>query len=144
MPFSQQTWSGQGITPLRTQNRVGEIIAASIDSFGDSMSAGIEKFARRKEENKRKAAAADGMTKAFVNLGILDKDDAKLMSFDELTAFGQMAPQLLQKKKEQQQQSFLSNYAQAQQPQQVTEQVDFGPQIQEAQAGLDQAVVSVW
>lgn len=144
MPFSQQSYTGQGIVQQNVTPRAGEIIGASLANMGQSIGAGIEKFAQRKKEqellDKKQAEQADAMRGILTKFDLITPQQAKVMGYHELEQYSAYAPMLIAQKKEQQQQSFLSNYAQAQQPQQVTEDVDFGPQIQEAQGNLDAAI----
>ena len=53
MPFSQQSYTGQGIQQHYEQNRAGDIIGASLRDFGSSMGKGIEKFANNKSQAKK-------------------------------------------------------------------------------------------
>lgn len=144
MPFSQQSYTGQGIVQQNVTPRAGEIIGASLANMGQSIGSGIEKFAQRREERaeleKRQSGASKGMRDVLVNLGLMTKEQANSKGFEELLQISSAAPQLIAKQREQQQQSFLSNYAQAQQPQQVTEDVDFSPQLAQAQGELDRTV----
>jgi hypothetical protein len=133
MPFSQQTWSGQGMRGPSVTPQGGAIIGASIADAGKSIGQGIAEY-------KRRAGASKGMREAMVNLGLLEKDQANSMGFDELLAYSQNAPSLLAKQKEAQFGEVLSSYQQSRQPQSVSEQVDFGPQIEQAQSELGQAV----
>ena len=142
MPFSPQTYQGQGIVQQNVTPRAGEIIGQSLANFGQSIGSGIAANQERKEALKRQAGAADGMRKSLINLGLLEKDEATSMGFNELMAFSEAAPQMLAQKREQQRGDFFSRYYGAQQPQQVTEQVDFAPQVAEAQSSLDQAIAA--
>jgi hypothetical protein len=142
MPFSQQSYAGQGIVQM--DPRAGEFIGASLAnmgaSIGQSIGQGLQQRGQRNEEAKRKAGASKGMREAMVNLGLLEKDQANSMGFDELLSFSQNAPSLLAKQKEEQFGEVLSSYQQAKQPQSVSEQVDFGPQIERAESELGQAI----
>ena len=133
MPFSQQTWSGQGMRGPSVTPQGGAIIGASIADAGKSLGQGIAEY-------KRRAGASKGMREAMVNLGLLEKDQANSMGFEELLSYSQNAPALMAKQQEAQFGEVLSSYQQARQPQSVAEQVDFGPQIERAQSELGQAV----
>jgi len=52
MPFSQQSYTGQGIVQQNVTPRAGEIIGASLANMGASIGAGIEKFTQRRQEAK--------------------------------------------------------------------------------------------
>jgi len=135
MPFSQQSYTGQGIVQM--DPRAGEFIGANLANMGASIGKSIGQGIA---EYKRRAGASKGMREAMVNLGLLDKDRANSMGFDELLSFSQNAPSLLAKQKEEQFGEVLSSYQQAKRPQSVSEQVDFGPQIERAESELGQAI----
>ena len=144
MPFSQQSYAGQGITQM--DPRAGEFIGASLANMGagvgQSIGQGLQQRGQRNEEAKRRAGASKGMREAMVNLGLLEKDQANSMGFEELLSYSQNAPALIAKQQEAQFGEVLSSYQQARQPQSVSEQVDFGPQIAQTQSALGQAVQS--
>ena len=119
--------------------RAGEFIGATLANMGASVGKSIGQGIA---EYKRRAGASKGMREAMVNLGLLDKDRANSMGFDELLSFSENAPSLLAKQKEAQFGEVLSSYQQAKQPQSVSEQVDFGPQIERAESELGQAIQS--
>jgi len=52
MPYSQQTWSGQGMRGPSVAPMGGQIIASSLANMGQSIGAGIEKFQQAKGEAK--------------------------------------------------------------------------------------------
>lgn len=69
MPFSQQSYTGQGIVQQNVTPRVGEIIGTSLANFGQSIGAGIEKFAQRKSQaqtlRKKLAGFGDELGQAY-------------------------------------------------------------------------------
>jgi len=54
MAFSQQTYTGQGIVQPTERSRVGEFLGAGLAGLGQSIGMGIEKFAERKGEMKKR------------------------------------------------------------------------------------------
>jgi hypothetical protein len=121
MAFSQQSYAGQGIVQPMAIPSGAPALAAGIQQFGAGVSKIIDAYANKKAEDKRKAGVVDGLTKAFTQMGVLDSDAAKTMSYDELVSYGQLLPQLLQQQTTQQQAGFLSEYLDMQQPQSVAE-----------------------
>jgi hypothetical protein len=52
MPFSQQTYTGQGIVQPTERSRVGEFLGAGLAGLGAGIGEGIKKFRQDKEEAK--------------------------------------------------------------------------------------------
>ena len=121
MAFSQQSYAGQGIVQPMAIPSGAPALAAGIEKFGSGVSKIIDAYANKKAEDKRKAGVVDGLTKAFTQMGVLDSDAAKTMSYDELVTYGQFLPQLVQQQAAQQQQGFMADAFTASQPQMVEE-----------------------
>lgn len=63
MPFSQQTYTGQGIVQPTERSRVGEFLGAGLAGLGAGIGEGIKKFRQDKEEAKELRAALPGLAK---------------------------------------------------------------------------------
>jgi hypothetical protein len=136
MPFSQQTYTGQGIVQPTERSRVGELLGAGFAGLGQSIGRGIEKFAERKEEMKKREQFKKGTITALTALGA-DADLLKGMEASELAAYAQMYPEIQAQREREEAQGFYSEMLRAYQPQQVEK--DFGPQISAAEQRLIEA-----
>lgn len=136
MPFSQQTYTGQGIVQPTERSRVGEFLGAGLAGLGQSIGRGIEKFAERKEEMKKREQFKKGTIAALTALGA-DADLLKGMEATELAAYAQMYPEIAAQREREEVQGFYSDILTAYQPQQVER--DFGPQISAAEQRLIEA-----
>jgi hypothetical protein len=136
MPFSQQTYTGQGIVQPTERSRVGEFLGAGLAGLGQSIGRGIEKFAERKEEMKKREQFKKGTITALTALGA-DADLLKGMEATELAAYAQMYPEIVAQQQREEAQGFYSEMLTAYQPQQVER--DFGPQISAAERRLQEA-----
>lgn len=129
MAFSQQSYTGQGIVQPTERSRVGELFGAGFAGLGSGIGQGIEKFAQRKEEMKKREQFKKGTITALTALGA-DADLLKGMEATELAAYAQMYPQIAEGE-------FYSELAEARQKRDVP--VDFAPQIDAAEARLQRA-----
>jgi len=129
MAFSQQSYTGQGIVQPTERSRVGELFGAGFAGLGSGIGQGIEKFAQRKEEMKKREQFKKGTITALTALGA-DADLLKGMEATELAAYAQMYPQISEGK-------FYSELTGAMQPEDVS--VDFARQIDAAEARLQRA-----
>ena len=136
MPFSQQTYTGQGIVQPTERSRVGEFLGAGLAGLGQSIGRGIEKFAERKEEMKKREQFKKGTITALTALGA-DADLLKGMEASELAAYAQMYPEIQAQREREEAQGFYSEMLRAYQPQQVAR--DFGPDISAAEQRLIEA-----
>jgi hypothetical protein len=136
MAFSQQTYTGQGIVQPTERSRVGEFLGAGLAGLGQSIGRGIEKFAERKEEMKKREQFKKGTITALTALGA-DADLLKGMEASELAAYAQMYPEIQAQREREEAQGFYSEMLRAYQPQQVEK--DFGPQISAAEQRLIEA-----
>jgi len=136
MAFSQQTYTGQGIVQPTERSRVGELLGAGFAGLGQSIGRGIEKFAERKEEMKKREQFKKGTITALTALGA-DADLLKGMEASELAAYAQMYPEIQAQREREEAQGFYSEMLRAYQPQQVEK--DFGPQISAAEQRLIEA-----
>src|SRR6056300_1880101 len=64
MPFSPQSYTGQGIVQQTERSRVGELFGQGLAGLGEGLGKGIEKFALNKkaEKDKQEAIANKGKT----------------------------------------------------------------------------------
>jgi hypothetical protein len=129
MAFSQQSYTGQGIVQPTERSRVGEFLGEGLAGLGAGIGQGIEKFAQRKEEMKKREQFKKGTITALTALGA-DADLLKGMEATELAAYAQMYPQISEGK-------FYSELTEARQKRDVP--VDFAPQIDAAEARLQRA-----
>lgn len=136
MAFSRQTYTGQGIVQPTERSRVGEFLGAGLAGLGQSIGRGIEKFAERKEEMKKREQFKKGTIAALTALGA-DADLLKGMEATELAAYAQMYPEIAAQREREEAQGFYSDLLTAYQPQQVER--DFGPQISAAERRLQEA-----
>ena len=136
MAFSQQTYTGQGIVQPTERSRVGEFLGAGLAGLGQSIGRGIEKFAERKEEMKKREQFKKGTITALAALGA-DEDLMKGMEATELAAYAQMYPEIAAQREREEAQGFYSDMLTAYQPQQVER--DFGPDISAAEQRLIEA-----
>lgn len=136
MAFSQQTYTGQGIVQPTERSRVGEFLGAGLAGLGQSIGRGIEKFAERKEEMKKREQFKKGTIAALTALGA-DADLLKGMEATELAAYAQMYPEIAAQREREEAQGFYSDMLTAYQPQQVAR--DFGPDISAAEQRLIEA-----
>lgn len=136
MAFSQQTYTGQGIVQPTERSRVGEFLGAGLAGLGQSIGRGIEKFAERKEEMKKREQFKKGTITALAALGA-DEDLMKGMEATELAAYAQMYPEIAAQREQEEAQGFYSDMLTAYQPQQVAR--DFGPDISAAEQRLIEA-----
>jgi len=136
MAFSQQTYTGQGIVQPTERSRVGEFLGAGLAGLGQSIGRGIEKFAERKEEMKKREQFKKGTITALTALGA-DADLLKGMEASELAAYAQMYPEIQAQREREEAQGFYSEMLRAYQPQQVAR--DFGPDISAAEQRLIEA-----
>lgn len=139
MAFSQQSYAGQGIVQPMAIPTGAPALAAGIEKFGSGVSKIIDAYANKKAEDKRKAGVVDGLTKAFTQMGVLDSDAAKTMSYDELVTYGQFLPQLVQQQAAQQQQGFMADAFTASQPQMVEEPLVDNQMIEAARQRRNEA-----
>lgn len=63
MPFSQQTYTGQGIVQPTERSRVGEFLGAGLAGLGAGIGEGIKKFQQNKEEAKELRSSLPGLAK---------------------------------------------------------------------------------
>lgn len=136
MAFSRQTYTGQGIVQPTERSRVGEFLGAGLAGLGQSIGRGIEKFAERKEEMKKREQFKKGTIAALTALGA-DADLLKGMEATELAAYAQMYPEIAAQREQEEAQGFYSDMLTAYQPQQVAR--DFGPDISAAEQRLIEA-----
>jgi hypothetical protein len=136
MAFSQQTYTGQGIVQPTERSRVGEFLGAGLAGLGQSIGRGIEKFAERKEEMKKREQFKKGTITALAALGA-DEDLMKGMEAAELAAYAQMYPEIAAQREREEVQGLYSDMLTAYQPQQVAR--DFGPDISAAEQRLIEA-----
>tara|TARA_S200002703_G_scaffold153273_1_gene154659 strand:+ start:1349 stop:2779 length:1431 start_codon:yes stop_codon:yes gene_type:complete len=129
MAFSQQSYTGQGIVQPTERSRVGEFLGEGLAGLGEGIGQGIEKFAQRKEEMKKREQFKKGTITALTALGA-DADLLKGMEATELAAYAQMYPQISEGK-------FYSELTEARQKRDVP--VDFAPQVDAAEARLQRA-----
>jgi len=115
---------------------VGEFLGAGLAGLGQSIGRGIEKFAERKEEMKKREQFKKGTITALTALGA-DADLLKGMEATELAAYAQMYPEIAAQREREEAQGFYSDLLTAYQPQQVER--DFGPQISAAERRLQEA-----
>jgi len=139
MAFSRQSYTGQGIVQPMAIPSGAPALAAGIQQFGSGVSKIIDAYANKKAEDKRKAGVVDGLTKAFTQMGVLDSDAAKTMSYDELVSYGQFLPQLIQQQAEQQQQGFMVDAFTASQPQMIEEPLVTNQMIEAARQRRNEA-----
>ena len=81
----------------------GQLLAQGLSQFGSGIGSGIQARQERLDSLKKQNAASKGLRQAFVNLGLMERDEAENLSFEALTAFGTQAPSLLQQPLRQQQ-----------------------------------------
>ncbi len=118
MAFSPQTYTGQGIVqPTESDVSLSRHIKASHIGSG-SIGRGIEKFAERKEEMKKREQFKKGTIAALTALGA-DADLLKGMEATELAAYAQMYPEIAAQREREEAQGFYSDMLTAYQPQQV-------------------------
>jgi hypothetical protein len=159
MPFSQQTYTGQGIVQPTERSRVGELLGAGIAGLGAGIGEGIKKFRQDKEEAKELRAnlklfrktipeenreafdatieagsLADlkGLKRGILEMGALELQELKKQEAKEALTAKKFARQTMEEEGK-----MYSDMLQAFQPQQV--QRDFGPEITAAEKRLMQA-----
>jgi hypothetical protein len=115
---------------------VGEFLGAGLAGLGQSIGRGIEKFAERKEEMKKREQFKKGTITALAALGA-DEDLMKGMEAAELAAYAQMYPEIAAQREREEVQGLYSDMLTAYQPQQVAR--DFGPDISAAEQRLIEA-----
>ena len=112
MAFSQQSYQGQGIATQNVTPRAGEIIGAALADAGRSVASGYADY-------KRMSGASKGMRMTLEKLGLLSKEEADSMGFNELLEVSRNAPALMQQQVQEQQQGFIGDAFQASQPQMI-------------------------
>jgi len=77
MPFSQQTYTGQGIVQPTERSRVGELLGAGFAGLGAGIGEGIKKFQQNKEEAKELRANLKRL-RSFIPKEQQDEFDAQV------------------------------------------------------------------
>lgn len=159
MPFSQQTYTGQGIVQPTERSRVGEFLGAGLAGLGAGIGEGIKKFRQDKEEAKELRAnlklfrktipeeereAFDATIEAGsladlrgLKRGILEMGAFELQELQKQEAEEALAAKKFARQKSQQEGQFYADYFGMREPQQV--QRDFGPDISAAEQRLIEA-----
>ena len=132
MAFSPQSYQGQGIVQQNVTPRGGEIIGASLANAGQSIAQGFLDY-------KRRSGASKGMRTTLEQLGLLTKEEAESMGFNELMEVSRNAPALLQQQTEQQQQAFISGVFDSSQPQMIEEPLVTNQMIEAARQRRNEA-----
>jgi len=132
MPYSQQSYQGQGIVTQNVTPRGGEIIGAALADAGRSISQGVMDY-------KRRSGASKGMRMTLEQLGLLSKEEADSMGFAELLEYSKNTPALLQQMTQEQEQGFMRDAFAASQPQMVEDQLVNNQMIEAARMRRDQA-----
>ena len=132
MPYSQQSYQGQGIVTQNVAPRGGEIIGAALADAGRSISQGVMDY-------KRRSGASKGMRMTLEQLGLLSKEEAESMGFAELLEYSKNTPALLQQMTQEQEQGFMRDAFAASQPQMVEDQLVSNQMIEAARMRRDQA-----
>lgn len=159
MPFSQQTYTGQGIVQPTERSRVGEFLGAGLAGLGAGIGEGIKKFRQDKEEAKELRAnlklfrktipeeereafdatieagsLADlkGLKRGILEMGAFELQELKKQEAEEALATKKFARQ-----KSEQESQFYADYFGMREPQQVRR--DFGPDISAAEQRLIEA-----
>jgi len=159
MPFSQQSYTGQGIVQQNVTPRAGEIIGASLANMGQSIGAGIEKFTQRRQEAKelrgeltklaqfvpkeeKDEFLAQVETGSLGDLkglqrGIYQQAALKSMQLEQAAQEERIATSQQARAQNDQLANFLGGYMQASQPQSVdVSKTDYSQQIQEQERNI--------
>lgn len=159
MPFSQQTYTGQGIVQPTERSRVGELLGAGIAGLGAGIGEGIKKFQQNKEEAKELRANLKRL-RSFIpkeqqdefdaqveagslsdlrglKRGILERGELELQQLRKQEAEEQLATRKFARQTMEEEGKLYRDYFGMMQPQQVEE--DFGPQISAAERRLQEA-----
>ena len=132
MPYSQQSYQGQGIVTQNVTPRGGEIIGAALADAGRSISQGVMDY-------KRRSGASKGMRMTLEQLGLLSKEEAESMGFAELLEYSKNTPALLQQMTQEQEQGFMRDAFAASQPQMVEDQLVNNQMIEAARKRVNEA-----
>jgi hypothetical protein len=162
MPFSQQTYTGQGIVQPTERSRVGEFLGAGLAGLGAGIGEGIKKFRQDKEEAKELRAnlklfrktipeeereafdatieagsLADlkGLKRGILEMGALELQELQKQEAEEALAAKKFARQTAVEEGK-----MYSEFMGMMQPQEVEEQVDFTGQVGRAQSAYEAAL----
>lgn len=159
MPFSQQTYTGQGIVQPTERSRVGEFLGAGLAGLGAGIGEGIKKFQQNKEEAKELRANLKRL-RSFIpkeqqdefdaqveagslsdlrglKRGILERGELELQQLRKQEAEEQLATSKFARQTMEEEGKLYRDYFSMLQPQRVEE--DFGPQISAAERRLQEA-----
>lgn len=161
MPFSQQTYQGQGIVQQNVTPRAGELIGQGMMQAGQSIGQGLEKFLNRREEAKalrkeltdlskflpqgeKEAFLAEVETGSYGDLkglqrGVYNRAAMKSQQLDNEYRQEQLNQLQQQGANQAALGKFMGQYMGASTPQNVTENIDFTSQISDTQNQLQQA-----